>query len=306
MADEIGKGIATLKKMPPVALVGIVVVGVGGVLYIRSRSGGTADSGDAPESIDSYQPEQIIALERQLPGALPQSVSQSVPPEPAVPPRTDTKIPDARTQPIRIPAEGTPTTPPMTTEQGLPPIRTQPISTQPIAQPVGGGQTNPTPPVAAQPPVTSPPPQGYEPIQEVKQYPGYPNNFEPNRAMVQDTSGLRTWAELVANERSKGPGWNNTAQQRNLAQIAIGGTARKGVQTKGSAYPGVSATNTNRIWTNNVRVSAGLRPLTGIEWNQAQAFMTQLWNGDEKAQIFQSGEYARLVFEKYNLPYRYV
>lgn len=300
----IGQGVSSIKKLPPVALVGIVVVGVGGVLYIRSRGGvGGGDTG-APESIPSYQPEQVVALERQLPGALPQPVQPGQPNigtaagdsgGAIVPPRQDTKIPDAK--PVRAIEPFVPTT-----SQGLPPITSQPITTQPV----GGSQTNPTPPVAVPPPATVSPPQTYEPIQEVKQYPGYPNNFEPTRAMVQDTSGLHSWAELVAMEKSKGPGWNNTAQQRNLAQIAIGGTARKGVQTKGSAYPGVSATNTNRIWTNNVRVSAGLRPLQGKEWNEAAAYMSQLWNGDERAQIYQSGEYARLIFERYNLPYRYV
>ncbi len=286
MADEIAKGVNTLKHLPPIALVGIVVVGVGGVLYIRSRK--PAPESDAPETVDSYQPEQVVALERPLIGSLPQPVmgsgSLSSPPEQADVPRRETPIPDTRPIPL------TPVAPPrlpVTIGQGLDPVRPRQEPTpQPTPQPT--------------------PPQAYTPIQEVKQYPGYPNNFEPNRAMVQDTSGLRSWEELVANERSKGPGWNNTAQQRNLAQIAIGGTARKGVQTKGSAYPPISATNTNRAWTNNVRVSAGLRPLTGLEWNQVQAFMSQMWNGDENASVFQSGQYAKAIFEKYNLPYRYV
>jgi len=288
MAENvIEKGVTTLKHLPPLALAGIVVVGVGGVLYIRSRK-----APEAPPSLEGteanvYEPVKIGGLERGPVGSLPPSyvapdVSLSTPPEAAAPPRRDTSIPDASP---KIPVPVGPTI-----DQGLKPI------SKPTIQPVQ--------PVAATPPPA--PPQAFTPITEIKQYPGYPNNFEVNPAMVQDTSGLRSWSELVANEKSKGPGWNNTAQQRNLAQIAIGGTARRGVQTKGSAYPPISATNTNRAWTNNVRVSAGLRPLTGLEWNQVQAFMTQMWNGDENASVYQSGQYAKAIFDRYNLPYRYV
>ena len=136
--------------------------------------------------------------------------------------------------------------------------------------------------------------------------PGYGINYRYNCDLVPQHNNTLSWDEFVQNEKNKniGGGWNNTAQQRNLAQIAISGTASKGVQTKGSMYGPVTITNTNRIYTNNVRAAWGLRPLTAGEWVQAQAFMSSLWNGDENAQVFQSGQYAKAVFERYNLPYR--
>lgn len=136
--------------------------------------------------------------------------------------------------------------------------------------------------------------------------PGYGMNYRYNCGTVPVHNNTSTWTQFVQNERDKGKSglWNNTAQQRNLAQIAIGGTASKGVQTKGSAYGPVTATNTNRIYTNNVRAAWGLKPLTWGEWDQFQAFANSLWNGDENARVFQSGEYARQIFERYNLPYR--
>ena len=32
--------------------------------------------------------------------------------------------------------------------------------------------------------------------------------------------------------------------------------------------------------------------------------MSQLWNGQENASVWQSGTYAKAIFDKYNLPYR--
>lgn len=308
--NVVEKGVSSLKKLPPVALIGIVVVGVGAVLFIRSRSNSSDTSTDSGETIATMQPEEVVALERPLIGSLPQPIigGSSTPTNPQdemVPPRTDPKIPEAADVPIRQPPRqpprqiGLPPYMPGQSTQPVPGQSTQPVTTQPETQPV-----------ATQP--AQPPPQVYTPISEVKTYPGLPDNFEPNRQMVQDTSGMRTWSELVQNEKdkNKGGGWNNTAQQRNLAQIAISGTARKGVKIKGSEYPawvpGVPSSNASRIYTNHVRVSAGLRPFTGQEWAQVQAYLSQLWNGDEKASVFQNGTYARSVFERYNLPYRYI
>jgi hypothetical protein len=115
---------------------------------------------------------------------------------------------------------------------------------------------------------------------------------------------MRSWAEYVAIEKGKGPGWNNTAQQRNLAQIAVSGTASKGVSIRGSEYGPVTITNTNRIWTNNVRAAWGLRPLLVREFEEMQALMLSMGNADERSQQFQSGAYAKAIFDRFNLPYR--
>ncbi len=154
---------------------------------------------------------------------------------------------------------------------------------------------------------TIPVPAPIETVATPQNYtPGYGINYKYNCGLVPVHNNTLSWEQFVQNEKNKniGGGWNNTAQMRNLAQIAISGTASKGVQTKGSAYGPVTITNTNRIYTNNVRAAWGLRPLTAGEWTEAQALMNSLWNGDEKANAFQSGSYARTIFERYNLPYR--
>lgn len=303
MADEIAKGVNTLRHLPPVALVAIVAVGVGGVLYIRSRkSAPEGTSNDTPQEVDEYAAVKI-SPERTLTGSLPSSGAPAND-QAVTAPRRDPITPPAAA-PVRIPQTTRKDDTVFTVEQGLQPPKTTPASGG------TGAASNPTLPVA--PPDVSPvapqsPAQTYNPITEVKVYPGYPNNFEPNRAMVQDTTFLKSWQTIKQSEDAKrGPNWNAVAEARNLSQIAIGGSnrAKYTTQTKGSAYPPVSITNTNRIRTNHVRVANGLKPLTNAEWDQAAAYMSQLWNGNEKAQIYQSGEYARLIFERYNLPYRY-
>src|SRR5258708_19365937 len=85
MADEIAKGVNTLKHLPPIALGGILVVGIGGVLYIRSRKGAQDTSG---ETVDAVQAVPIQALERGPIGSLPQSYTPAngSPDAPIVPP----------------------------------------------------------------------------------------------------------------------------------------------------------------------------------------------------------------------------
>jgi hypothetical protein len=294
MADEIGKGINTLKHLPPIALVGIVVVGVGGVLFIRSRKGSEDTNAPATPTgeVDEYEPVKIGAVERGPVGALPESIyaGTSNPADAAVPPRRDPAILDAKND--------HPVAPGVTIEQGLHPIAPHngAASTQVPVQSGGtGAVANPILPAA---PVTVSPPQVYNPTQTVKHYPGLPDNYVLKADAIGYRGFLGSYDHALKMIRDKGQ--NSTVTQRQMSQIAVGGFP-KDEAIRGGEYSSMF----NRAFTNQKRVYSGLRPLTNEEFDAMQKDMMALWGGNEHDKVFQSGQYAQTLFNKWNLPYQF-
>lgn len=289
MAENIvEQGVNSFKRIPPIGLAVVVIAGVGGVLYIRSRKP-AADSSSTPVDPDGLEGYQAIAIERGPVGALPPSSSSNA--DESAPRRDNEKA----IKENGVVAQG----------GGAPPTISKPEPYANVPNPVPAEVTPapvPVTPVAPVPvaPVV-PPVQIFNPEPKpsiVYHYPGLPDNFILKASDVRFREILhKPWEQVVADQKKKGQ--NTTVNARQLSQIAIGGFP------KDEVIKGYELGNEgNRAWINKQRIWSGLHPLNSDQFNTLQSVATSLWDGNEHASIFQSYEYAHRLFDRFNKPFQ--
>lgn len=278
--NPIEGGVKTLKKLPPLALVGIVAVGVGAALYLKSRSKKPSE-----ETVPTYQAEQLVALERGPVGALPTSFGPPAPTivdEQITAPRRDTSATAPTTAPIREPKT---------------PVATIGAGTTPAKTPGATGTTGGPPKLTPAAPPAPVQPQPAKPISYDDYLLGFPNDYVLNCNLA--FKGLHGSYEYVE-QTQKAKKLSSTSTMRNMVGIAVSGNTKW-------LWQGYDAFDIpgNSIELNRARVFNGLYPLTVGQIKEMQNdFRTINPTNNESAEPFRSGTLARALFAKWNAPYQ--
>ena len=166
----------------------------------------------------------------------------------------------------------------------------------------GGG--TPQQPIAQQP-ISTPIIQPQVPVQNVKHYPGLPDNYVLDCSNKPTALRFSSFDAAVADQKKKNIK-SATFLARNMVTIAISGGTSPWIIGWDAAAPN----DLRRYQINAGRVYWGLQPLTREEMDALSAHMRQLWDftklpEPQRTQTFNNlNAYARPLWERWNLPYQ--